>query len=156
MNNENLCFITSLNVHVLRCFNTQFLSDTAAEGTHFCQINTGSYYYADVNMKYLGINMLDLPQTKISIYFQETADFIDRAIQGGGRVLIHCMVGLSRSATLVIAYLMIKRDLTLEEALRTVRRHRQVRPNDGFLRQLIDLEYKIKSGNSTLYASAFR
>jgi len=121
-----------------------------AEGVHFCQINTGAYFYRDVNIKYMGLNILDVPHAKISIHFQETADFIDRAIQGVGRVLVHCMVGLSRSATITLSYLMIKRGLSLEEAVRRVRRHREIRPNDGFLRQLIDLEYKIKSGNSTL------
>lgn len=128
----------------------------AAEGSHFCQVNTGTYFYTDVNIKYMGINVLDVPQAKISIHFQETADFIDQAIRSGGRVLIHCMVGLSRSATLAISYLMIKRDMSLEEALRTVRRHREVRPNEGFLRQLIDLEYKMHSGNSTLFAASLR
>src|SRR5262249_24677286 len=111
-------------------------------------------FYRDVNIKYMGLNVLDVAHAKISIHFQETADFIDKAIQSGGRVLIHCMVGLSRSATITLSYLMIKRGLTLKEAVSQVRRHREIRPNDGFLRQLIDLEYKIKSGNSTWLMSS--
>lgn len=125
-----------------------------AEGVHFCQTNTGSYFYQDVGIKYMGLNILDVPEAKISIHFHETADFIERALITGSRVLVHCMVGLSRSATIVIAYLIIKRGLSLEEAIRTVRKCREIRPNDGFLRQLIDLEYRIStSGNVSSYRS---
>ncbi|RWS28470.1 dual specificity protein phosphatase 3-like isoform X1 [Leptotrombidium deliense] len=117
-----------------------------AEGIGFCQVNTGEHFYGNSGIKYMGLNVMDVPQAKISIHFAEAADFIDKAIEGHGRVLIHCLMGLSRSATITIAYLMIKRGMTLEEALRTVRRNRECRPNDGFLRQLIDLEFKIRNG----------
>ncbi|KAI1297127.1 Dual specificity protein phosphatase 13 isoform A [Halotydeus destructor] len=132
--------------HVLNC----------AEGSHYCQVNTGGHYYAEASIKYMGINVIDVPQAKISLHFHECSDFIDRALQNGGRLLIHCMVGLSRSATIALAYLMLKRDMSLEEALRTVRKQREVRPNDGFLKQLIDLESRIRSGNSMLFAASLR
>lgn len=93
----------------------------------------------------MGLNLLDVPQTRISIHFQEAADFIEAALSSGGRVLVHCMVGLSRSATMVLAFLMIKRGLSLEQAATCVRRHREVRPNDGFLRQLLELEFSLST-----------
>lgn len=58
------------------------------------------------------------------------------------------MVGLSRSATIVLAYLMIKRGLSLEAAGKSIRRHREVRPNDGFLRQLLELEYMLSPSSN--------
>ena len=54
------------------------------------------------------------------------------------------MMGMSRSSTCVLAYLMLKKDMTALDALQEVRRHREIRPNDGFLRQLADLDNKLK------------
>lgn len=121
-----------------------------AEGINFAQINTGAHYYRDLNIKYMGLNLMDIESARISIHFSETADFIEQAINGGGRVLVHCYMGMSRSATIALAYLMIKKGMTAEEALKTVRRNRGVRPNDGFLRQLIDLELRLRTSGSLL------
>lgn len=49
----------------------------------------------------MGLNVLDMPQSKISIHFSEAADFIEKALQTKGKILVHCMMGFSRSATIV-------------------------------------------------------
>lgn len=59
-----------------------------ADGTKFTQVQTGAHYYSDVNIKYMGLNVLDMPQAKISIHFMEAADFIDKALQNHGKVLV--------------------------------------------------------------------
>jgi atypical dual specificity phosphatase len=131
---RNKAFLKMLGItHVVNC----------AEGSGLTMVSTGNLYYADVGIEYTGINVLDMPHAQISAYFHECANFIEKAILEGGRVLIHCYVGLSRSATIAISYLMIKRGLTAEEALRAVRRHREIHPNIGFLRQLLALESKL-------------
>ncbi|KAK1905616.1 Dual specificity protein phosphatase 13 isoform B [Dissostichus eleginoides] len=56
-----------------------------------------------------------------------------------GRVFVHCLMGVSRSATLVLAFLMIAEGLSLQEAVAAVRPHRDVCPNQGFLMQLCSL-----------------
>lgn len=61
-----------------------------------------------------------------------------------GKVLVHCLMGMSRSSTCVLSYLMIKEGLTATEALRRVRLHRDIRPNDGFLHQLAELDNKLR------------
>jgi predicted protein tyrosine phosphatase len=53
-----------------------------------------------------------------------------------GKVLIHCVEGISRSATIAIAYLMTHEHLTAQQAMREVRGGREVCPNQGFLLQL--------------------
>ncbi|XP_053440623.1 dual specificity protein phosphatase 13 isoform X3 [Nycticebus coucang] len=60
-----------------------------------------------------------------------------------GRVLLHCAMGVSRSATLVLAFLMICENMTLVEAIQTVQAHRDICPNSGFLRQLQVLDNRL-------------
>lgn len=63
--------------------------------------------------------------------------FIEGAIGGGGRVLVHCEQGRSRSASVVIAHLMRTRGLDLDDALALVRGQRPIaRPNESFMEQL--------------------
>lgn len=56
---------------------------------------------------------------------------------------MHCARGVSRSATLVLAYLMIYERLTVAEAIEAVRGHRNILPNVGFLEQLRDLDARL-------------
>jgi protein-tyrosine phosphatase len=59
-------------------------------------------------------------------------------------VLVHCMMGISRSATIVLAYLMYSRKMRLDDATRHVLQQRLcIFPNDGFIRQLIKYEHKL-------------
>ena len=52
-------------------------------------------------------------------------------------MLVHCLAGISRSATVCIGYMMYRRKVTFDEAYRRMIRKRQgIKPNDGFLRQL--------------------
>lgn len=63
--------------------------------------------------------------------------WIDNALQNGGRVLLHCAAGSSRSGAILVAYLMRSQNLAVEEALGLARRARPiVTPNPGFLEQL--------------------
>ena len=56
-----------------------------------------------------------------------------------GRVYVHCQQGVSRSASIVLAFLMLKRSMNIKEAVKTVRAKREIFPNDGFLKQLCEL-----------------
>uniref|UniRef100_A0A670Z0S3 Dual specificity protein phosphatase n=1 Tax=Pseudonaja textilis TaxID=8673 RepID=A0A670Z0S3_PSETE len=105
----------------------------------------GADYYEGTGICYLGIEAHDSPTFDMSPYFQPAADFIHKALsKSGGRILVHCAVGVSRSATLVLAYLMIYHHLTLVEAIKTVKDHRGIIPNRGFLRQLTTLDNSLR------------
>ncbi|MEQ2268108.1 Dual specificity protein phosphatase 26, partial [Xenotaenia resolanae] len=99
--------------------------------------------YEEMNITYIGIEAHDSCNYDMSINFQAAADFIHRGLSTGGKVLVHCHVGVSRSATLVLAYLMLKQKLTLVEAICAVKDNRGVIPNRGFLRQLIKLDKQL-------------
>ncbi|XP_044516806.1 dual specificity protein phosphatase 26 isoform X1 [Gracilinanus agilis] len=101
--------------------------------------------YEGLGIRYLGVEAHDSPAFDMSIHFQPAADFIHRALsRPGGKILVHCAVGVSRSATLVLAYLMLYHQLTLVEAIKTVKDHRGIIPNRGFLRQLLALDRRLR------------
>ncbi|XP_042315007.1 dual specificity protein phosphatase 13-like isoform X2 [Sceloporus undulatus] len=116
----------------------------AADGPY--NINTGARYYRDMTVQYYGVQAFDDNSFDISIFFYDAADFIRKALNTGeGKVFVHCAMGLSRSATLVLAYLMIHENLTLVEALKSVDSHRGICPNTGFLSQLRALDIKLNN-----------
>ena len=87
----------------------------------------------------------DTAREEIQEYFLQTSDWINSALTQGKstRVLVNCWQGASRSATIVLAYLLRFTELSLSEAVKTVRQCRDIRPNRGFLQQLIQFEEKI-------------
>lgn len=96
-------------------------------------------------IKHYEINVPDHPSVRLSDHFEKTNDVLDMAIQSGKPTLVHCQVGKSRSATIVLAYLMKTFRWSLKEALEFVRKRRPiVEPNWGFMKQLQDFEQKIK------------
>ncbi|GFS70213.1 dual specificity protein phosphatase 3 [Nephila pilipes] len=95
--------------------------------------------YALNGIKFLGIPAIDIMSYPINQHFEQSIEFIREGLQSGKNVLVHCKQGISRSAALVLAYLMVDRGMQLQEATRTVRRRREILPNDGFLMQLCNL-----------------
>ena len=87
--------------------------------------------------EYLEVEALDTVGYPILRHYRDVRLFIDRAMRNGGRVLVHCEMGVNRSAALCIAYLMEHQDLTLIQAIREVKISRPViLLNEGFRRQL--------------------
>ncbi|NXT90857.1 DS13B phosphatase, partial [Anhinga rufa] len=125
----------------------------AADGPY--SINTGAKYYEDLQIEYYGVEAFDDPSFDLSIFFYDAANFIGKALNtSGGKVFVHCAMGVSRSASLVLAFLMIRENMTLVDALKTVGAHRDICPNSGFLGQLRDLDIKLNEERKGTRASA--
>jgi dual specificity phosphatase 12 len=89
----------------------------------------------------LMIDIVDHPGANILDVLKQCLEFLDTAIVGGGKVLVHCASGVSRSVTVCCAFLMSRHAMTFQDALAQVRLERpQGNPNYGFGHQLQLLE----------------
>nr|XP_005575036.1 dual specificity protein phosphatase 2 [Macaca fascicularis] len=94
--------------------------------------------------RYKSIPVEDNQMVEISAWFQEAIGFIDWVKNSGGRVLVHCQAGISRSATICLAYLMQSRRVRLDEAFDFVKQRRGIiSPNFSFMGQLLQFETQV-------------
>ena len=88
--------------------------------------------------QYVTIKLADSKTSRIDRYVHVLINEIESVRKSGGRVLIHCWQGVSRSTSFVVAYLMWKNNIDFENAKCLVRKVRNVtRPNMGFQCQLM-------------------
>jgi predicted protein tyrosine phosphatase len=91
--------------------------------------------------RYTFLDVLDKPEASLFPHLHEWARIIDGAVSAGSSVLVHCVHGQSRSASAVVAYLMLLRHLSIREACSLLKRQRpHICINPGFLCQLICLD----------------
>ena len=91
----------------------------------------------ETHFTYLKIPIPDALHINITEYLPTTNEFINNAITNGGRVLVHCFAGKSRSASIVIGYIMKKEKMTFQQALDFVLQKRScIDPNLAFCAQL--------------------
>lgn len=108
--------------------------EIGAVGNFAYELNN-RYVFGDLNYCHLLID--DRDDFDISQYFIKAILFIEQQRLLGRNVLLHCQMGKSRSAAILIAYLMFKRKMSCEEAYAFVKSKRSlVCPNPGFLEQL--------------------
>ncbi|XP_067234902.1 dual specificity protein phosphatase 8 isoform X3 [Chanodichthys erythropterus] len=78
---------------------------------------------------------------KLLPWLDKTNEFIDKAKVSNCRVIVHCLAGISRSATIAIAYIMKTMGLSSDDAYRFVKDRRpSISPNFNFLGQLLEFE----------------
>ncbi|XP_028274961.1 protein phosphatase Slingshot homolog 2 isoform X2 [Parambassis ranga] len=87
--------------------------------------------------EYHNIRVYDEEATNLLEYWNETYKFITKAKKAGAKCLVHCKMGVSRSASTVIAYAMKEYGWTLDTAFDYVKERRAVtKPNPSFMKQL--------------------
>lgn len=115
-------------------------------------------FYKLHDIDYIYINIGDDPNEDISKYFNFTYDFIKKYISHNKNVLVHCYAGISRSATIILHYIIKDQYLnnlnTYKESPESIvgqillyakQKRYFINPNDGFLKQLIYSAYNYKS-----------
>lgn len=89
------------------------------------------------DFQYLLVEVRDRSHVQIRDHFQRCIEFIEQAHRSGGKVLVHCLKGVSRSATIVCAYLIANYKHSPASALSYLIAIRPiVNPNPGFYDQL--------------------
>ena len=89
----------------------------------------------------------DIEDYDMKQHFDVAFEFIDKNRKNGS-VYVHCMAGISRSATIVIAYLMKTDKMSFIEAGTFVRNKRSVvSPNSGFCMQMLDYEKELNQNS---------
>ena len=102
-------------------------------------------------IEYMRVPVNDGADQDIKQYFEGTNKFIEDVKIKKGKVLVHCQAGISRSSTIVIAYLMNINKLTLENAYSDVKKIRPiVEPNFLFYSQLHSYESNLPTNVQTL------
>nr|XP_020450268.1 protein phosphatase Slingshot homolog 1 [Monopterus albus] len=90
---------------------------------------------------YHNIRVYDEEATDLLAHWNDTYNFIVKAKKNHSKCLVHCKMGVSRSASTVIAYAMKEYSWSLEKAYNFVKQKRSItRPNPGFMRQLAEYE----------------
>ena len=107
------------------------------------EVNTNLHIHG---MVHIDLNWYDAPLQDINengLLFH-MIKLIDGYLRCGKQVLVNCFAGVSRSATIVIAYLMYKNKWNVQDAITFVRSKRPIiNPNYGFVAQLYQLQDKL-------------
>ncbi|XP_076330304.1 uncharacterized protein LOC143236006 isoform X2 [Tachypleus tridentatus] len=86
---------------------------------------------------YYNIRVYDDDSTNLLPYWDDTYKYIRKAKEEGSKVLVHCKMGISRSASVVIAYAMKAYNWDLKKTMLFVKNKRNcIKPNTGFMKQL--------------------
>jgi len=126
----------------------------SSEGfTHILNVSSNNcLVYEGVTCLWKSIS--DNVKQSIFTVLPDCVSFIDMALRQEGKILVHCQAGISRSVTMVMAYLMWAHKMPYKEAYELIQdRRAKASPNLGFLGQLITIESFLKQTDYDLVES---
>ena len=104
-----------------------------------------NYFEKDPHFTYKRIGIFDNKGEDVTSHLEVASSFIEHS-KHHGNILVHCIRGVSRSASFVIGYLMKYNEMTLDEALTHVQSRRPVvLPNESFMAQLKKYEVYLQA-----------
>jgi atypical dual specificity phosphatase len=140
----------SQNLEILQSRNiTRVINCTEELPTHYPEV-----------LKYIRIPVPDEQKSKIDQFFDESAAFIHELKPSADQEVpeacfVHCSAGISRSASIVLSYLIQHEEMTLVQAWKhTSERRPVVSPNVSFMEQLSQLEERV-TGKTTIDPSKY-
>mmetsp|Transcript_7611 Transcript_7611/g.19212 ORF Transcript_7611/g.19212 Transcript_7611/m.19212 type:complete len:159 (-) Transcript_7611:121-597(-) len=92
------------------------------------------------DFRYMQVEINDNPSSQLVCHLKSVFEFMQAAVDTGGKVLVHCSAGRSRSASFVIAFKMRMEGVSFQDAFRAVDRVRVLSLNGGFIEQLESFE----------------
>jgi len=133
------------NYSVVRDYNIKYIVNVTKEIPNYYEynivsINNTSCAPSNLDIKYFNIPILDNDEGHISVNISNVLNFIEEAqSKNDGNILIHCYMGSSRSASVVLAYLIYKYNFTLNNALKYIKKKRDiVNININFINDIKD------------------
>jgi len=97
--------------------------------------------------RHIQLSVEDMPFFEIVPYLQTAVYWISRALASSpdARVVVHCFQGISRSSTIVAAYLIASRAMSVKQAIAYLKARRPIAdPNFGFVSQLQEFADSLK------------
>lgn len=137
-------YFNATNKNELKNMNIKYILNCASECKNL---------YSD-NFTYLHLPIKDTTDFEIDKYFDQGIEFIKNIINQNnkqdidpnlkGNILVHCQLGKSGSASIVMAYLIKEKNMTVNESFLFIKnKRRTILPNMGFMLKLRDLESNI-------------
>jgi protein-tyrosine phosphatase len=109
--------------------------------THIVNISGKQFFPND--FIYIRSHFEDSNNSNILETFDEIFTFMDEAIKSGGRILVHCQGGVSRSPSVVIGFLIHKYSMKYQEAFDLIKNKRKgIKIKEEFMKQLQEYEKK--------------
>jgi len=96
------------------------------------------------DFSYKKISVDDNGFEDIHCHFDDAISFIDEGRKSKESVFVHCAAGISRSPTIILAYLMKMEHMNLSSSFKYLKDKRHcICPNSGFMNQLVQFEIKL-------------